>query len=428
MKSISAIRGMNDILPDEVVYWQFIEEKLRKLTKEYGYLEIRVPILEPTELYKRGVGEVTDIVEKEMYTFLDRNDQSLSLRPEGTAGVVRAGLEHSLFYGNNPKLWYLGPMFRHERPQKGRYRQFFQFGLEAFGFVSAHIDIEILAFCQRLWQELGLSDKIKLQINCLGTPEVRVNYKQELVKYFTDNLASLDEDSKNRLSKNPLRILDSKNPDLKKIIEKAPKLSDYLDANSLHHMATLETGLKQLQIEYQINPYLVRGLDYYCLTVFEWVTDTLGAQGTVCGGGRYDGLVSQMGGEYTPAVGMSIGLERLILMLKDNDAVPQVELQKNNPDCYLILSGESGLNIGIVLAETLRSKIPGLRVVTNTSNQSIKNQFKKADKSGAKVAIIIGEEEVDNNNYSLKWLRGNKPQEKLNLDDLIGTIRASLHN
>lgn len=428
MKSVSAIRGMNDILPDEVVYWQFIEEKLRELTKEYGYLEIRVPILEPTELYQRGVGEVTDIVEKEMYTFLDRNDQSLSLRPEGTAGVVRAGLEHSLFYGNNPKLWYLGPMFRHERPQKGRYRQFFQFGLEAFGFVSAHVDIEILAFCQRLWQELGLSDKIKLQINCLGTPEVRVNYKQELVKYFTDNLASLDEDSKNRLNKNPLRILDSKNPDLKKIIEKAPKLTDYLDANSLHHMATLETGLKQLQIEYQINPYLVRGLDYYCLTVFEWVTDTLGAQGTVCGGGRYDGLVSQMGGEYTPAVGMSIGLERLILMLKDNDAVSQVELQKNNPDCYLILSGESGLNNGIVLAEILRNEIPGLRIMTNTSNQSIKNQFRKADKSGAKVAIIIGEEEVDNNNYSLKWLRGNKPQEKLNLDDLIGTIRASLHN
>ncbi|MBP9722526.1 MAG: histidine--tRNA ligase [Gammaproteobacteria bacterium] len=424
--SLNAVRGMNDILPAEVGYWQYIERKLRSLAASYGYKEIRLPIVEHTELYKRGVGEVTDIVEKEMYTFSDRNGESLSLRPEGTAGVVRAGIEHSLFYGENPKVWYLGPMFRHERPQKGRYRQFYQFGLESFGCASAYVDIEILAFCNRLWRELDLAHKIKLQINCLGTAEVRFKHKQELIAYFSANLDKLDDDSKNRLNRNPLRILDSKNPDLKQIISDAPKLTDYLDEASKAHMDILETGLKNLNIDYEVNPYLVRGLDYYCLTVFEWVTNDLGSQGTVCGGGRYDSLVKQMGGDHTPAVGMSIGMERLVLMVSEQ--LTQNNWLNNNPDCYLILFTEPGLNHGLVLAEQLRDKIPGLKITMNSSGLGLKNQFKKADKSGAKLAIIIGEEETRDKIYTIKWLRKEKAQEKLALNDLINLLNLLNRN
>jgi histidyl-tRNA synthetase len=423
INSITAVRGMNDILANDIIYWQFIEQKLKLLADSYGYSEIRLPIVEHTELFKRSVGDGTDIIEKEMYCFNDRNGDGLTLRPEGTAGVVRAGIEHSLFYGDNPKVWYLGPMFRHERPQKGRYRQFYQFGLEAFGYSSAYIDAEILAFCARLWQLLGIADQVKLQINCLGTPEVRAKYKQALVAYFTKFIDQLDEDSKRRLDKNPLRILDSKNPDLKTLINAAPKLTDYLDDCSSKHMQILCANLSNLNIKYEVNPFLVRGLDYYCFTVFEWVTDDLGAQGTVCAGGRYDGLVAQMGGDHTPAIGMSIGLERLVLMLQEQKKLSHVDLDKYSPDCYIMLLGDLALSHGLVLAEKIRNFLPGLKIITNTTGQAFKNQFKKADKSKAKLAIIIGEDEVAKCIYTIKWLRENKAQVQVNFEELIDLLK-----
>ncbi len=420
---INAIRGMNDILPKDIIYWQFIEQKLRALSASYGYSEIRVPIIEQTNLFKRSVGEVTDIVEKEMYVFNDRNNDSLALRPEGTAGVVRAGIEHSLFYGDNPKVWYMGPMFRHERPQKGRYRQFYQFGLEAFGDPSAYMDAEVLAFCQRLWQELGLKDHVKLQINCIGSLEERAKYKQDLIVFFKNHYDKLDEDSKKRLERNPLRILDSKNPDLKDLIAAAPKLSDYLQADSKQHMQILCDSLKNLNIDYEVNPYLVRGLDYYCLTVFEWVTDTLGSQGTVCAGGRYDGLVAQIGGDATPAVGLSMGLERLVLMIQDLNLLSSTNQAEYYPDCYMILLGEEAINHGLWVAEKIRNEIPAIKMVLNTTGQSPKNQFKKADKSKAKRAIIIGDEEVKNKIYTVKSLNEHAGQVQLNLDELIISLK-----
>ena len=416
---INAIRGMNDILPKDIIYWQFIEQKLRSLAASYGYSEIRVPIVEQTNLFKRSVGEVTDIVEKEMYVFSDRNDDSLALRPEGTAGVVRAGIEHSLFYGENPKVWYIGPMFRHERPQKGRYRQFYQFGLEAFGDASAHMDAEVLVFCQRLWQQLGLTNHVKLQINCIGTLEERTKYKQELIVYFKNHYDKLDEDSKKRLERNPLRILDSKNPDLKVLIASAPKLADYLQDASKKHMEVLCANLKKLNIAYEVNPYLVRGLDYYCLTVFEWVTTSLGSQGTVCAGGRYDGLVELIGGDATPAVGLSIGLERLVLMMQELNLVSAEKLAQYDPDCYMVLLGEEAASHGLVLAEQIRDKLPGIKIVLNTSGQSAKSQFKKADKSKARIAVIVGDDEVKNKTYAIKWLQERKEQQQLKLEDLI---------
>lgn len=420
MAKVQAVRGMLDVLPDEISYWQFIEQNLRQLTASYGYSEIRLPIVESTELFKRSVGEVTDIVEKEMYTFVDRNSDSLTLRPEGTAGVVRAGIEHSLFYGETPKVWYLGPMFRHERPQKGRYRQFYQFGLEAFGCSSAHIDAEVLAFGHRLWQALGLADKIRLQINCLGTKDVREKYKTDLVAYFNANFDSLDEDSKRRLDKNPLRILDSKNPDLKNLIADAPKLIEYLDEISKKHMQDLCASLEDLNISYEVNPYLVRGLDYYCLTVFEWVTDELGAQGTVCAGGRYDSLVSTIGGQDTPAVGMSLGMERLVLMLKEHN--PELG-SMSNTDVFMVLLGDKALQQGLLSAERLRDSLPELKIIVNTAGQSFKSQFKKADKSGAKLAIVLGDDEVEKQLFTVKWLREHKEQQQLCFEELINLLR-----
>ncbi len=420
---ISAVRGMRDILPDEISYWHFIEEKLRQLTFSFGYSEIRLPILENTELFKRSVGQVTDIVEKEMYTFDDRNGDSLTLRPEGTAGVVRAGVEHSLFYGNTPKVWYFGPMFRHERPQKGRYRQFYQFGLEAFGVKNHYIDLEVLVFCSRLWVELGLNKKIKLQINCLGTLQERLEYRDVLVAYFKDNYNSLDNDSKNRLEKNPLRILDSKNPELKQVISNAPKLIDYLGAESREHMQNLLSGLDKLEINYEVNPFLVRGLDYYCLTVFEWVTDELGAQGTVCAGGRYDSLVSEIGGQDTPAIGMSLGVERLVLMLQNESSKPDIS---ENLDIYMVLVGSNSIINGFKLAEEIRNALPGIKLNLNLSDQPFKNQLKKADKSGAKIALIIGEDEVKNNQVTVKWLREHKEQQSVFSNCLINFLSENI--
>lgn len=417
---INAVRGMLDILPAEISYWQYIEQHLRTLCNSYGYSEIRLPIVESTNLFKRSVGDATDIVEKEMYTFEDRNGDSLTLRPEGTAGVVRAGIEHSLFYGDTPKVWYLGQMFRHERPQKGRYRQFYQFGMEAFGLKSAYIDAEILAFCQRLWQQLGLDHKIKLQINCLGTKSVRDKYRTDLVAYFKQHIEQLDQDSLRRLDRNPLRILDSKNPDLSKLISNAPKLTEYLDQESQDHMQTLCRCLDQLDIQYEINPYLVRGLDYYCLTVFEWVTDELGAQGTVCAGGRYDSLVATIGGQDTPGVGMSLGMERLVLMLKSSN--PEL-MSGNQTDLYLVLVGDSAIEHGMVAAEKIRAQLPELGIMVNMAGQSFKSQFKKADKSGAKLALIIGDDEIKDNLFTVKWLREQKDQQQLKYDDLVTVLR-----
>lgn len=417
-KQIKAIRGMNDLLPKDMPYWHYMENCLKRLAVSYGYTEIRTPIIESTDLFKRGVGEITDIVEKEMYTFSDRNGDHLALRPEGTASVVRAGIEHSLFYGDNPKVWYLGPMYRHERPQKGRYRQFYQFGMEAFGYNSPYIDLEILTFCHRLWQALGLENKLQLQINCLGNKDVRAKYRQALVSYFSTHNEILDEDSKRRLETNPLRILDSKNPDLQTLIAKAPKLNEYLDEASAQHMQVLCAGLNALNINYTVNPYLVRGLDYYCLTVFEWIADgscLLGAQGTVCAGGRYDGLVAQLGGEQTAAMGMSIGLERLILALQAQENLKLAAMV----DCYVALLGDKALLHGLVAAEKIHSALPGLKLYVNLSGQSFKSQFKKADKIHARLAIIIGDSEVDEANYTVKWLQEHKEQEKLSFDGLI---------
>lgn len=417
---INAVRGMRDILPEEISYWHYIEAELQKLTSTYGYKEIRLPIVESTDLFKRSVGQVTDIVEKEMYTFTDRNGDSLTLRPEGTAGVVRAGIEHSLFYGNTPKVWYLGPMYRHERPQKGRYRQFYQFGLEAFGVSSPYLDAEVILFCNRLWKNLGLENKVKLQINCLGTPEVRQNYKKDLVKYFTLHMDQLDEDSKNRLERNPLRILDSKNPQLKDVISSAPKLSEYLDDVSNQHMQTLYGILDSAGVEYTVNPHLVRGLDYYCLTVFEWVTDELGAQGTVCAGGRYDNLVEEIGGQPTSAIGMSLGMERLVILLQEHG----LDIKPEAADVYLALLGENALANGGVIAERIIDELSGVKINVNYSGQSFKNQLKKADKSGAKVAIILGDDEISNNLFTVKYLRERKEQQQIDFDGLIEILKG----
>jgi histidyl-tRNA synthetase len=403
-KNLQAVRGMNDILPTETLYWQHVEATFRLLTKEYCYQEIRLPIVEPTELFKRTIGEVTDVVEKEMYTFNDRNNDSLTLRPEGTAGCARAAIQQGLLYNQIQRLWYLGPMFRHERPQKGRYRQFHQFGIEAFGLIGPDIDAELILLSARLWQMLGVNNQVTLQINSLGTTTVREKYRTDLQAYFTNHFDKLDEDSRRRLGTNPLRILDSKNPDLQELNAAAPKLLDYLDATSQHHFDGLRKILDAAKINYVINPRLVRGLDYYGLTVFEWITDQLGAQGTICAGGRYDNLVEQIGGPPTPAVGFALGLERLIELVKNSNSLT------SNPDVYLIAAGAEANMQGLLLAEQLRSALPNLSILTNCGAASLKSQFKRADKSGAKIALILGENEIKENVVAIKYLRLDKPQ------------------
>ncbi|MEW5756038.1 MAG: histidine--tRNA ligase [Pseudomonadota bacterium] len=417
--SIQAIRGMNDILPAQTGYWQHVEEVIRRLVAAYGYQEIRMPIVEKTELFKRSIGEVTDIVEKEMYTFDDRNGDSLTLRPEGTAVCVRAGIENGLFYNQVQRLWYMGPMFRHERPQRGRYRQFHQIGVEAFGLDGPDIDAEMILMTARLLKALGLYEYVELQINSLGTAESRKAYRQRLFDYLSAHREALDEDSLRRLHTNPLRVLDSKNPALKEIIAAAPRLLDHLDADSRTHFEKLCRYLDAAGIRYVVNSSLVRGLDYYCKTVFEWVTDKLGAQGTVCAGGRYDGLVEQLGGKPTSAVGFAAGLERLVEMIKEVHAA-DFSLP---PHAYLVLMGERAEAYGLLLAERLRDQIPGARLLMNCGGGGFKAQFKKADKSGAGLALIIGEDEVAQEVVAVKHLREEKEQVMCSQEALIALLR-----
>lgn len=407
MSRINAIRGMNDLLPDQSARWQYLEDVVKGILSRYGFREIRMPIVEATELFKRSIGEVTDIVEKEMYTFEDRNGDSLTLRPEGTASCVRAGLEHGLLFNQTQKLWYAGPMFRHERPQKGRYRQFHQIGAECFGFDGADMDAELIMMTARFWKELGLLGSVKLELNTLGLPEERAAFKQALLDYLTPRSSELDDDSQRRLGSNPLRILDSKDVATQAILNGAPRLQEYLGEASQQHFATLLRWLDQAGIAYEINPKLVRGLDYYCHTVFEWTTTTLGAQGTVCAGGRYDGLVEQLGGKPCPGVGFAMGVERLVLMLETlNSFAPDID---RSVDVYVVAVGEGTDAKAFALSERLRNET-SLRIAQNMGGGSFKNQMKRADKSGALVALIVGESEVQAQQVIIKPLQSGEEQ------------------
>jgi histidyl-tRNA synthetase len=412
---------MNDILPGASSAWQHLESVLREVVHAYGYTEMRLPLLEKTELFKRSIGEVTDIVEKEMYTFEDRNGDSLTLRPEGTAGCVRACMEHGLLHNHVQRLWYGGPMFRHERPQKGRYRQFHQLGVESFGMAGPDIDAEMIFMTARMWQRLGLEHTV-LQVNSLGTPQARSSYRTALVEYLKGRYDELDEDSRRRLESNPLRILDSKNPALQAVVEAAPVLPDYLDEESREHFAGLLALLDAAGIDYEVNPRLVRGLDYYSRTVFEWVTDQLGAQGTICAGGRYDGLVEYLGGRPTPAFGFAVGLERLLALLQASG----VEFPDGCPHLYLVLVGEQGRLRGLVFADELRDALPGLRVQCNCDGGSFKSQFKRADRSGAEYALVLGDDEVEQQTVTLKPLRTDAGQEVLQQRDAAARLRELL--
>ena len=421
-KLIQAIRGMNDILPEQTPYWQYVESTFRKLMQSYGYQEIRMPIVESTALFKRSIGEVTDIVEKEMYTFEDRNGDSLTLRPEGTACCVRATMQHGLLHNQIQRLWYTGPMFRHERPQKGRYRQFHQFGVETFGLTGPDIDSELILMSHRLWANLGMSNDVTLELNSLGSSEARQEYRDVLVKYFESHQDELDEDSQRRLHTNPLRILDSKNPAMQQLNENAPKLIDHLDEESQQDFSVLCKTLDDAGVSYKINPRLVRGLDYYSKTVFEWVTDKLGAQGTVCAGGRFDGLVEQLGGKPTPAIGFALGIERLIELLE----IPENIQRKNNLNVYFVLVGEKASLAGMPLSEKWRNEISELKMQVNCGGGSIKSQMKKADKSGANLAFILGEDELDKNVVTVKFLREKKEQEVVALDQVTEYLKNKL--
>ncbi|MCW8956188.1 MAG: histidine--tRNA ligase [Gammaproteobacteria bacterium] len=419
---IQSIRGMHDLLPEHSGLWQYFESIMRETIQSYGYQEIRMPIVEPTELFCRSIGEVTDIVEKEMYTFNDRNGDSLTLRPEGTASCVRAGIQHGLLHNQQQRLWYMGPMFRHERPQKGRYRQFHQIGVETFGIQGPDIDAELILMTARLWKMLGL-ENIRLELNTLGSNDARADYKGVLVDYLKQHIGLLDEDSLRRLDTNPLRILDSKNPAMQEMIDAAPKLMDYLDQESLEHFEQLKSLLDNAGIQYTINTRLVRGLDYYCKTVFEWVTDQLGAQGTVCAGGRYDGLVEQLGGRETAAAGFAMGIERLLSLLEDQG----FELSKQL-DIFLALQGELAQFQGLMLAEQLRDQLPGLKLMLNCGGGGFKSQMKKADKSGAQLALILGEDEINNQTITIKHLRKQVDQQTVKQADLVSVLGEWLHS
>ena len=410
-KKIQAIRGMNDILPEQSVVWRYLENTVKDVLGRYGYGEIRLPIVEYTDLFKRSIGEVTDIVEKEMYTFEDRNGESLTLRPEGTAGCVRGAEEHGMLYNQVQRLWYTGPMFRYEKPQKGRYRQFHQIGVETFGLKGPDIDAEVILLTARLWKDLGLFDHVTLQLNSLGSSEARATYRAELVSYLEARKDQLDEDSLRRLKTNPLRVLDTKDPKTQAVLADAPSLVDFLDEDSRDHFAGLTAMLDAAGIAYEINPRLVRGLDYYCKTVFEWVTTSLGAQGTVCAGGRYDGLVEQLGGKSTPAVGFAMGIERLVLLL---DAAGLSDQIKSAPDFYVVGSGPET----VPLADYVRDVLPSASVLCHCGGGKFKKQMKKADDSGAQFALIIGEDEVLNGQVTVKFLREQKDQITISKDDL----------
>lgn len=420
--NIQAIRGMHDVLPEQTPLWQYAEHKLREVLSVYGYSEIRLPVLEKTELFKRSIGEVTDIVEKEMYTFDDRNGDSLTLRPEGTAGCLRACLEHGLLHNQVHRLWYYGPMYRHERPQKGRYRQFIQLGVETYGMSGPDIDAELILIMDRLWKKLGIRDKVRLQINSLGTIAERQVYRVVLVNYFKAHLDELDEDSLRRLETNPLRILDTKNPAMQQLVENAPELMAHLGEESLAHFNGLTAILDSLGVSYEITTRLVRGLDYYSKTVFEWVTDELGSQGTICAGGRYDSLIEQLGGKPNFAVGFAMGMERLLAL---------VELAGNDPlersiDVYMIRVGELAEKEGLRLAEEIRNEVPGLKLQVNCGGGSFKSQFKKADKIGAEYAIILGDDEVSRKELAIKSLRSEQGQKTFNQEQAIAFLQEFL--
>lgn len=414
-KTIQAIRGMNDCLPQDSQLWQWLEENIRQTLASYGYSEIRMPIVESTPLFKRAIGEVTDVVEKEMFTFDDRDGESLSLRPEGTAGCVRAGIQHGLLYNQEQRLWYIGPMFRYERPQKGRYRQFHQVGVEVFGIEQPEADVELILMTEQLWKKLGIDKHVTLELNTIGSLAERNSYKQALVSYLEQHIDVLDEDCKRRLTSNPLRILDSKNPEVQLILNDAPRLHDYLDEESMNHFERVCRLLEAQGIQYQINQKLVRGLDYYNKTVFEWVTTALGAQGTVCGGGRYDSLVEQLGGHSTSAVGFAMGLERLVLLVQEVNKT----LQLASPvDVYIVYSGEKTTEFAFNAATLLRSAYPEKRVMLHCSGGNFKKQFKRADKSGARFAVVIGEDEVQQNCVLVKDLQGKIEQQSCLLSEL----------
>ena len=417
MAKIKAIRGMNDILPEQTPVWQYLEKTVKNVLSSYGYSEVRMPVVEQTNLFKRSIGEVTDIVEKEMYTFDDRNGESLTLRPEGTASCVRAAEEHGLLFNQMQRFWYQGPMFRYERPQKGRYRQFHQIGVETFGMANSDIDAEVILLSARLWKSLGLLDSVTLQLNSLGSNEARESYKAALVEYLEQRQSQLDEDSLRRLSSNPLRILDSKSPDTQTLLNDAPVLSDYLDAESKQHFAELTEILDSAGIAYEVNPRLVRGLDYYCKTVFEWVTDKLGAQGTVCAGGRYDGLVQQLGGRPTPAVGFAMGVERLILLLETLDLIPESVRQ---PFDLYIAAEHKGLQSKIVLlADRLRDAIPNIRVRIHCGG--LKNVRQKAQQTGAPLVMLL--KENDNQQLLSTIWHNDEPEFDIAENVLIETMK-----
>ncbi|MEN4933515.1 histidine--tRNA ligase [Pantoea agglomerans] len=421
-KNIQAIRGMNDYLPADTALWQRIEGVLKQTLASYGYSEIRLPLVEQTPLFKRAIGEVTDVVEKEMYTFEDRNGESLTLRPEGTAGCVRAGIEHGLLYNQEQRLWYMGPMFRYERPQKGRYRQFYQIGVEVFGLQGPDIDAELIMLNARWWKALGISEHVRLELNSIGSLEARAHYRDALVAFLEQHKEVLDEDCKRRMYTNPMRVLDTKNPDIQQLLNDAPQLGDYLDDESREHFSGLCALLDDAGISYTVNQRLVRGLDYYNRTVIEWVTDSLGSQGTVCGGGRYDGLVEQLGGRATPAVGFAMGMERLVLLVQAVN--PEFE-PTSNVDVYVIASGQGVQSAAMQLAEKLRDEAPELRLMINFGGGNFKKQFARADKWGARVALVLGEDEVKAGQVVIKDLRRGE-QQTLDQAEAAAVLRSLL--
>ncbi len=399
-KNLQAVRGMRDILPEQSPSWQYIESCARQLFNSYGYNELRTPIIESTELFKRGIGDATDIVEKEMYTFEDRNGDSLTLRPEGTAGCVRAAMQHGLLHNQQQRIWYIAPMFRHERPQKGRYRGFYQAGIETYGIATPDIDAEVIAIGARLWKQLGIKN-VRLEINSLGSNQSREAYRDVLIEYFSQHQDQLDNDSTRRLHQNPLRILDTKNPNMKDLVANAPDLLDYIDDESKEHFENLKIRLDAIGISYTVNSRLVRGLDYYNRTVFEWITGELGSQGTICAGGRYDNLVTKLGGRETPACGFGIGIDRLQLLLEEQN----ISIPEHAPHIYLVMLGEKSEVAGLEIAESLRDKIPALRLLVNNGSGSFKAQLKRADKSNAAYALILGENELEAQQIIIKPLR-----------------------
>ena len=420
-EQIQPVRGMNDVLPAEITAWQRLESTARELLAEYGYQEIRVPTVERTELFQRAIGEYTDVVEKEMYTFVDQGGDSLTLRPEGTAGVMRALISNGLLRGQRHKLWCDGPMFRHERPQKGRYRQFHQIDVEAVGYSGPDVDVELIALTARLWRRLGI-DRVRLQINSLGTPEARRIYREKLVEYLRAHHDQLDADSRRRLDGNPLRVLDSKNPEMRALIEAAPVLTDHLDGESREHFGALCAALEALGIPFSVNPRLVRGLDYYSRTVFEWITDALGAQDAVCSGGRYDGLIAQLGGEPTPGIGFAMGIERLVALMTQAGAVPAPAAA----DVFVVVNGERAAVYGLQLVEQLRDALPGRRFELNLGGGNFKTQFRRADRSGAVLAVILGDDELARGMAALKPLRRDAGQSESPLPDLAAAIQSAL--